>query len=363
MAAWHSATGEDLFDSERIWREGVLDWFLMGLRGDSGHIRQGDAKIFKGLHHHNRQYGLLVAKAYGNGQAQWFAERAEEVSPAWGPYAVPEILWRDAEVEPEAPSGPTSRLFRQVGVAIVRDSWDPNAVLASFRAKEVYTVGHTHRDNCSFTLYFRGALALDSGVYDNFGSEHHRNYYTRTVAHNSITVFDPDEKFSLYGEVHANDGGQRWLQVPEDVPGYWPGRADDTIERDDGYRLGGIVRYEDTDDYTYVVGDGGASYSGNKVTEFLRHFLWLKGGSGWDHPVCELAEWVILFDFGSDERLHYVSSRPRASHLIFGADPLAEYDLFTNGMFFQGTIRATAQGTLRFEMETPGQVMLLRQAP
>jgi len=489
MAAWRSATGEDVFQSERIWCEGVLDWLVMGLRGDLSHIRQGDARIFQGLHHHNRQYGLLVAKEYGNAQAQWFAERADAVSPVWGPYAVPEILWRDPEVEPEAPSGPTSRLYGQVGVAILRDSWDPDAALASFRSRGVYTLGHTHRDACSFTLYYKGALALDSGVYDRYGSEHHRNYYTRTVAHNSVTVFDPEEKFLLYGDAYANDGGQRWLQVPEDIPGYWPGRAEDTIERDGGYRLGGIVRYEDTEAYTYVVGNGGPSYSSDKVSKFLRHFLWLKGVSGWDHPVvlvfddvvstrpsfrkayllhtarepsiengwvvvrrdesmlyqltlapedaqvtfvggrgkefwvdgknyppstvreneepgawrvevsprqertydrflhvlfpadadaplpqrpntyvaggrqvCELGEWVILFDFGDDPGLNYVSSRPRTSHLVFGADPLAEYDVFTGGAF-QETIRATSQGTLRFEVEAPGQVQLSRQGP
>ncbi|HVR74989.1 MAG TPA: heparinase II/III family protein [Planctomycetota bacterium] len=290
FAAWRSATGEDLFATEREWCEGLLDWFLFGLRGDESFIREGDARLFNGINAQDRHFGLLLAKEYGNSRGQWFADQATETAGVWGPHIPFDILWSDPEVEPEAPSGPSSKLFRNTGVAVLRESWAKDAVVASFRSAEAYTLGHTHRDNASFSIYYKGGQALDSGIYDSFDSKHHDNYYVRTVAHNTITVFDPEEEFSLYGEKHSNDGGQRWLVSGEDVPHHWPPRAEDTVERSRGYRLGGITRYEDTPAYTYLVGNAGPSYRSTKVKRFLRHFLWLKSVSTWAHPV------VIVFD-------------------------------------------------------------------
>ena len=53
----------------------------------------------------------------------------------------------------------------------------------------------------SFTLSYRGRLAIDSGSYEKgsgYGSVHWHNYFTRTLAHNSITVFDPGESFVFH---------------------------------------------------------------------------------------------------------------------------------------------------------------------
>jgi hypothetical protein len=290
FAAWRSATGQDLFQPERVWCEPLLDWFLHGTRGDGTLLRDGDTRVFNGLNYQNRHFGLLLAREYGNAQAQWFADRVSEITPPWGPHAVFDLLWGRAGVEAEPPRGPTSKLFRQVGVAVLRESWDPDAVLASFRSAEAYTLGHTHRDNCSFTLFYKGGLAIDSGIYDDFDSKHHDNYYTRTVAHNTLLVDDPDEEFTLYGVAHVNDGGQRWLVSGKDVPRSYPGRAEDTVRQSDGYRLGGVARYEDAPSYTYVVGNGGPSYSRKKLKRFLRHFVWLKSVAGWEHPV------IVVFD-------------------------------------------------------------------
>ena len=293
FAAWRSATGDDWFPVERVWCEGVLDWFLFGLRGDASFIRQGDSWIRLGMESEDRLYGTLIAKEYGSPQGQWFADRASEVAPVWGPKGVFDILWHDPSVKAIPPLGSTSRLFRNVGVVVLRESWERDSAVASFRSAEVYTLGHTHRDNCSFTLYYKGDLAMDSGIYDEFGSEHHENYYTRTVAHNTLTIFNPDEVFTKYDNVHVNDGGQRWLDAGTDVPHPWPETAEDTVDRSNGYRLGGILKYEDDPLYTYALGDGGPSYSRAKLEKFHRHFLWLKAVSGWDHPVAVVFDDVV----------------------------------------------------------------------
>ena len=286
-----SSTGTDLFASERSWCEGLLDWYLFGLRGDNTFLREGDGVVFNGLNFQDRFFGRLLASEYGNSRAQWFAKLASVETPIWGAYTVFDILWSDPEVKPIAPTGPTSRHFRDVGEVIVRESWKREAAIASFRCAEVYTLGHTHLDNCSFSLYYKGALALDSGVYDAFNSKHHRNYYTRTIAHNTVTVYDPKEKFFLLGTEYANDGGQMWFV--DSIDGdrkHWPATAEETVDPDAGYRLGGMPRYEDTDEYTYAMGKGAPAYNPRKLKRFNRHFLWLKDVAGWPHPV------IVVFD-------------------------------------------------------------------
>jgi heparin/heparan-sulfate lyase len=136
-------------------------------------------------------------------------------------------------------------------------------------------------------------------MYDEFGSAHHRNYYRRTLAHNSITVFDPDERFcNPIGDGNfdctgparlANDGGQR---IQEIVPGfdYIPRNVDDLVHPQTPFDRGGVVIYEDTTEYTYALGRGGPSYQSAKVAVADRHFLWLKSVRDLRHPL------VVVFD-------------------------------------------------------------------
>ena len=293
LAAWRSATGQDWYPAERVWCEPLLDWFVYGLRGDLTFIREGDGTVFKGLGSDNRLFANLVAREYRNPLARWLTDRTDDLEVVWGPFAIREILWYDASIKAVPPSGPTSKIFRGAGVAVLRESWEPDGAIASFRSPEVYTQGHTHRDTCSFTIFHKSGLALDSGIYDEFSSSHHDNYYSRTVAHNAITVLDPGESFVKYGVEYSNDGGQRWLTAGEDVANAWPSTPEDTVDKSKGYRLGGITRYEDGDRYTYVVGDGTPAYNPTKLLEFKRHFLWLRSVAGRDRPVAVVFDDVV----------------------------------------------------------------------
>lgn len=311
FAAWRSATGQDLFEQERSWCENLLDWFLFGLRGDGSFLREGDAYVRRGLEYQNRLFGRLAAREYGAPQARWLAGEAEDVAGQWGAHAWFDFLWDEPTVEPARPMGSTSRLFRNAGVAVFRESWERDAVIASFRSAEAYILGHQHADNCSFTLFYKGDLALDSGMYDSYDSDHHDNYYCRTIAHNTLTVFDPDEVFKKHSRTYANDGGQRWLTAGVDVETPWPWRPEDTVDRSKGFRLGGVLRYEDDIRYSYIVGDGGPSYSPHKVREFYRHFLWLKKVRGQDHPVAVVFDDVVATDASfSKTYLLHTRNRP-----------------------------------------------------
>jgi hypothetical protein len=159
-----------------------------------------------------------------------------------------------------------------------------------FHSAREFTLGHTHRDNNSFTMYYKGGQAINSGLYDSFSSEHHSNYYERTVAHNTLLVFDPRETFRRYAEVHANDGGQQYLRSPEQVPHVMPGTVEDILDPRKGYQAGGIHFEEETAAYTYAMGDAAPSYSREKLTVFDRHLVFLKKAAGYKKPL------LVVFD-------------------------------------------------------------------
>jgi hypothetical protein len=169
-----------------------------------------------------------------------------------------------------------------------QDSWSDGAARANFRAVPYYMEGHTHLDQCSFSIFYKGGLALDSGIYDDFASSHYLSYYSRSIAHNTILVDDPNEVFKQYGFTRTADGGQYYLE-PTRVPHAYPWNIED-LTSDDGFHIGGIQAYEDTSLYTYALGDGTLAYNPRKMAAFYRHFVWLKDLSGWSHPV------VVVFD-------------------------------------------------------------------
>jgi len=108
------------------------------------------------------------------------------------------------------------------GQMIARTGWDvgegkqAGAAIAKMNVGEFMFGNHQHLDAGHFSLYYKGSLAIDSGVYEGtqggYGSEHFLNYYQRSVAHNTILVLDPDEpKPRWWGrELESRDGGQFW---------------------------------------------------------------------------------------------------------------------------------------------------------
>ena len=94
---------------------------------------------------------------------------------------------------------------------IFRNGWGSNATRIEFDCGP-YLAKHQHMDRGHFTIYHRGHLAIDSGAdYTESESPHYINYYRRTVAHNTMLIFDPKEHFFWSENLleAANDGGQR----------------------------------------------------------------------------------------------------------------------------------------------------------
>ncbi len=192
-----------------------------------------------------------------------------------------EFLWDDPEVTPRDPAKadenelPRQRFFSGVGHLVMRDGWSPESTWIEFDCGP-YFAKHQHLDQNQITIYRRGYLAIDSGAdYTDTESPHYLNYYRRTVAHNSVLVYDPAEKFFWSDNLldAANDGGQRM-----DSSRYWNTiRSRDDWERTrDLWDLGNMRRVDYAPgQYHYAMGDASNAYARAKVRCFTREVLYV----------------------------------------------------------------------------------------
>lgn len=179
------------------------------------------------------------------------------------------------------------------GYMFARTSWDEgfnsNAAVCLMNLKPIYIYGHEHKDTGHFSLYYKGLLALDSGIYQGksfvnskgetvtsvgYNNTHHLAYTRQAIAHNSVLVYDPNERTDLSGykdiDINYNDGGQKMNSTGWSA--YLP--SDIISEKTN---IGKILSYNwgpdlNTPEYSYMKGDITGAYS-DKVEKFQRSFM------------------------------------------------------------------------------------------
>ncbi len=140
---------------------------------------------------------------------------------------------------------PANRYFPGVGLASLHtDLGNPkNDIHFLFHSDPYGTISHAHADENSFTIEaFGEALAVKSGYYPWYGSDHHRNWSWQTKSSNCITI----------------DGGKG--QRPHDP-----------------LAKGRIIAFRSWDEYDYVAGDATEAYRG-LLTKFHRHVVHVRPG-------------------------------------------------------------------------------------
>lgn len=212
------------------------------------------------------------------------------------------VLFSDPSVKAaaEVTTNPWPSLSRYFGIPmgsmIARTGWtagfaDQTAspvVVASMKIGHTRFGGHQHRDAGHFEIFYKGALASSSGIYQGFNdadklveysSEHDLNYYKRTVAHNAVTVRDPNEKFD--GGNVRNDGGQ--LFERDDQPESLAALQPDCTLPAKCYAYGRAIKQrigvandssEPRPPFSYLMGDITDAYS-DKVSSYQRGFVFL----------------------------------------------------------------------------------------
>lgn len=195
---------------------------------------------------------------------------------SWG-VPVLQFLWDDPRVRavnPQEAGLPHARHFRGVDQAVFRSGFTAEDTRIEFDCGP-YFAKHQHLDRGHFTIHHRGHLAIDSGAdYTDCESPHYLNYYRRTVAHNTLLVYDPGEIFFWSEDVlrAANDGGQRM-----DSSRYWNtvrGKTDWERTRDI-WDLGHIEAFDTRSrEYCYTRGNATRAYSAAKLSHFTRELVY-----------------------------------------------------------------------------------------
>jgi hypothetical protein len=175
-----------------------------------------------------------------------------------------EFLWSCPDAAQAVPEI-DAHFVEPLGSVLMRSGWpdgaadtDPSATYATFQCGDHFSY-HQHLDQNSFTLFKGGPLLIESGVYSGNGlSFHDTNYYMRSIAHNTLLIYNPEETFDrLRDGAGSNDGGQRDFHPAPRTPV--------SIEQhdvnSDAYDTGDIIRYESNVSMTYVVGDATNAYN------------------------------------------------------------------------------------------------------
>lgn len=252
-------------------------------RGDGQYLAGGDMNSNRGKRATMGRMGIFLASYYKDG---YVYNEVDENSQIDIQDKLFEFLWRDPNLKQLKPDNlPLTRYFGQpFGWMIARTGWDEQSVVAEMKINEYNFLNHQHQDAGTFQIYYKGPLAIDAGAYTGssggYLSPHNKNYFKRTIAHNSLLIYDPKETFFSVGyadvdiERYAvNDGGQR-------LPGYgWNAPKNLHHMWNTDYKTGvilaqGVGPEYQTPEYSYLKGDITEAYS-SKVKQVKRSFLFL----------------------------------------------------------------------------------------
>jgi len=176
-----------------------------------------------------------LASEYKIGHAQWLAnqvserflwkeEYESEIGQELLSEAFLELLWFDDSVISEQPDNlPLVKYFDDLGLVVIRTSWDENSTLFSFKAspagghkawriyhnalKEkgwmVNIASHQHPDNNSFILFSHGSyLAIDDGLVNSKFARHHNTVIVDNKGYTNDGKYDV--YYNLPFEAQAN---------------------------------------------------------------------------------------------------------------------------------------------------------------
>ncbi len=307
---WSTATNETMLND---WMGDLTYWYMYGLRADKTLPQMGDATISA------MGYGVMAAlyqsKFKRDGFAKWYID--ENAKTSYTDLFTRFILSDDTVAAKNPSVLPTSRYFKQVGTVIARDSWKfDDATLFIFKSSPFYNAGHHHRDENSFTIDYKTSLALDTGFYDQTDSNHYKNYYVRTIAHNAITVYNPNQQMeyvtdyntnaSAAEKVLINDGGQIYRNPDSLV------KAD--IVEGGKNRIDGITKYQRNDNYTYALGDATKTYDPATVSLAKREVMYVQD-AGFNHPVILVLDKIEATN-GNFQKRYLLHSQPDSTPVI-----------------------------------------------
>jgi heparin/heparan-sulfate lyase len=168
--------------------------------------------------------------------------------------------------DPQAPAISTATLPTKIlfsphgtGMVIWKSDWSRQGTTIFFKCGN-YFDDHGHFDQGHLDVFRQGSLLLDSGAYLTFDGAYRKEYWHKSVAHNTIVVFDP--------LIENDEGGQRVFhsQSDETMADYLA----DTLAK-----TGEILDYKIEKEFAYAAGDLTKAYPDDRVRRLTREIVFL----------------------------------------------------------------------------------------
>lgn len=290
-----------------------------------------DDKYFKG------EYRMMRGEeAFTNGS---FTDELSFNSVNWLIMNNPSVSF-----EKERSALPKSRYFGSpVGKIYAQTGWgytksgpkDHGVAAAEMKIGERFSGNHDHLDAGSFQLYFRGLMTGDYNAQDDYNSDFDLNYYKRSVAHNTITIYDRGESFrsDSFASI-ANDGGQLFGSEPSSIS---------TWQNNSPYKRATVVNQSIADDnsYSYIKGDITPAYNSSKASEVARSMAFLPTGQAGAPAVMVVFDKVTSKDTSQTKKfLLHLPAEPTINGNMTRVENTNTYE-YSNGSVTYGGRLAT----------------------
>ena len=223
---------------------------------------------------------ILVSR-WREDPAHQVVQAFDEATPQCGSNvnAYKDFLWRDTTIiRGDLKHFKLSHISTGPGYVYARSSWEDDATYFFFKCGDRFTA-HQNLDAGHFIIYKYEELAGQGGQFYSFATNHEVNYMLRSIAHNTVLVYDPAEKWpqirAFPGEI-GNDGGQH-----HDWP-HHNGSVLDAAEWSNNrklYDIADILAFEDREGYLYVAGDCSRAYRSAKLDYFTRQIVFIRPGT------------------------------------------------------------------------------------
>ncbi|MCK4677387.1 MAG: T9SS type A sorting domain-containing protein, partial [Bacteroidales bacterium] len=261
----HIGTNKNFY-TDLPWVQNSINQYVYFMQPNNKCIHLGDGQT--GIAADRVMY--LHGRIYNDPRSLWLVQYwSDDQFMTWTIPKFHKLLYKDFTMPTVTqPDLPLDWWTDKVGLSVSRSSWNSDATMITFFNSPSKKAAHEHRDNNSFAIFKDQPLLLDAGHYDSFGSSHYRNYYQRTIAHNSICVYDSTDTYSCFGQPASNDGGQiesyalmnyDEIFLPENQRGQW-------------------IQFASGTNYEYNIADAQLSYDSTKLDFFRRRLLYIKPG-------------------------------------------------------------------------------------
>jgi len=246
------------------WIENSINQYWHFIQPDNYTINWGDGFT-------NIQADRVIyrhAQIYNDPRSLWLAQYwSSPTNITWTWPLFQKLLYKDFDAPLITKPDITHDWYSdKTGLSVSRTDWNDTATLVWVYNAPTKKAGHEHRDNNTFSIYKNAPQINNSGYYESYGNAHYVNYYMRTIAHNSICIYDSADNYMNWGVNVSNDGGQTESPTLMNYSAIFSPTA----------QKGEWELWGAGSDYCYTITDAAQSYDSQKLDRFRRRVLFHK---------------------------------------------------------------------------------------